>query len=145
VNPRSEKIFEDAGSRIVIEFRTPQLIVTRATGAARRAMIDFYLREFMPFAAAATRKLDVFHDWADVVSFEPAARQTFMKWGEERREVNRKLMRGVHVLAGSTMVFLALAAARTLYGAQLEVYRLRPSWDEALRDAERSPSSDPPR
>ncbi len=65
MNPRSEKIFEDAGSRIVLEVRTPQLIVTHPTGSARRAVIDFYFRELMPFAAAATRKIDVVHDWSD--------------------------------------------------------------------------------
>ena len=38
-----------------------------------------------------------------------------------------------------------LEALTLRYGAQLEVYRLRPSWDSVLRDAERSPSSDLPR
>jgi hypothetical protein len=137
--------YRAADGTMSIELRTSQLVVTRATGVARQAMIEHYLHHFLPFAASATRKIDVFHDWSDVTSFEPGARQAFMKWAEERRELNRKLMRGVHILAGSTMVFLALGAARVLYGAQLDVYRTREAWLEALRAAERAPSSEPVR
>ena len=142
VRPGNERRYDDDRCSMVLELRTPQLLVTRVRGDAREAMVDYYLREFLAFASLATHRIDVFHDWAEVASFEPGARQTFMRWGDERREVNKRLIRQVHILAGSTMVFLALGAARVVYAAQLEVYRLRESWDAALRDAEQLPSRD---
>lgn len=143
--PYRTRTFEDERGSMVLEVRSPQLVVTRASGLARQPMVEFYLREFHPFAVAATSKIDVFHDWADVTSFEPGARQAFLSWAEERRELNRRLMRGVHILAGSSVVFLALGAARVLYGAQLDVYRLRSSWQDALVSATRGPSLEPVR
>lgn len=100
--------YDDGELAMTVE--SAQLLTTIVRGVGREAMVLEYIRLFHAFVDAAPGPVDIFHDWYEVTTFQPAARTTFAQWGRERRVKNARICRSVHVLVRSPIVFLALEA-----------------------------------
>ena len=138
-----ESVFRDAHGHFIMRRPAFHLLSVTVHGVASEALVHAYLREFHAFAGGATHKVDIFLNWFGVTSYDPAARRTYSAWGEERRELNRRLCRGVHVLVGSTLVYLALEASGGLSKANYRhAYRDAQSFDHELQRCLRSPSTE---
>lgn len=143
MRPLRERRYDDATGSVLIVVESTQLVRTLAKGHAREPMVAAYLRELMLFSDAATHRMDVFHDWSELRSFDPEARRLFLKQSAERRAKNAKAFRGFHLLVSSTLVQLALEAARVWYGDAIHVYRDREAFELTLARVRREPSKEP--
>ena len=135
-------IYDDGQGRVVLE-RHPQMLSSVVTGYATEAMVFWYIREFHAFADAATHRIDVFHDWAGITGFSADARRTFLKWGRERNAINRRVVRGVHILFESTLIVLALDAVTTFTRGYMTPYRSRRTFELERESFLRQPSTEP--
>ena len=134
--------YEDSGGSVHIVVESSQLVRTVAKGYAREGMVTAYLRELLLFSNAATHRMDVFHDWAALDGFAPEARRLFLQQSSERRAKNALAFRGFHLLVSSTLVQLALEAARVWYGDAIHVYRDRETFELTLSRVRREPSKE---
>ena len=138
----TESTYDDGRGRVVAR-RQAQLLLLVVNGYAEEAMVHWYIREFHAFADAITRKCDIFHDWSAVTGFSGDARRVFLKWGRERNAFNRRVCRGVHILADGALVYLALEAAATFTRGYMTAYRVRRTFDLEREAHLRRPSSEP--
>jgi len=138
----TETTFDDGRGHVVAR-REAQMLTLVVRGYAEEAMVHWYIREFHAFLDGLTRKADVFHDWSAVTGFSSDARRVYLKWGRERNAFNRGVCRGVHVLADSTLVYLALEAASTFAGGYLTAYRSRRAFELEREAHLRKPSPEP--
>jgi len=137
----TETVYKDSEGELILR-RWPQLIASFATGSGTEPMVHWYIREFHAFVDVAPRRIDIFHDWGKVTTFTSDARRVFLKWGQERNDINRRACRGVHILVESTLVFLALEAARSFASGYFTTYRQRATF-EGERDLRlRAPSTE---
>ena len=136
-----ESVYKDADGEGILH-RWPQLLASFATGKATETLVHWYIREFHAFVDAAPRRVDIFHDWGKVTSFTHDARRVFLKWGADRNDINRRVCRGVHILVESTLIFLALEAARSFSGGYFTTYRERQAFELERDRRMRSPSTE---
>jgi hypothetical protein len=138
-----EVVFRDSHGELIVRRPASQLLAVTAKGVASEPLVHRYFREFHAFVGSATRKVDVFLDWHGLTSYDPAARRTYTEWADERRELNRRVCRGVHVLVGSTLVYLALEASGGLSKSKYRhAYRDPKSFEHELQRCLRSPASE---
>jgi len=139
----AEAVYRDREGNMVVRRQTPQLLATCVTGVASEPMVHWYIREFHGFVSAAPAKVDIFHDWAAITALGDGARAAFARWISERRDANRRACRGVHTLAASPLMFLALEATQVLVRSYSHHYRDRAAFDLARQKALHSPSHEP--
>ena len=138
----TESTYDDGRARVVSR-REGQLLTFIVVGYAEEPLVHWYVREFHAFLHGLSRKGDVFHDWSGVTGFSSDARRVYLKWGRERNAFNRTVCRGVHVLADSTLVYLALEAAAVFAGGFLTAYRSRRAFELEREARLRKPSTEP--
>ncbi len=86
--------------------------------------------------------IEVFHDWFEVVGYEPSIRSRMTPWALKTRDLHR----GVHIGIGSRIVQMGVSMVRIASGAPVFVYTSAPSLDVAMaRALQMRPSILPPR
>lgn len=91
----------------------PCFIVTRVTGPATMAALEFYMAR----AERAMRagKIRVFHDWAAMTRYEPGARDVLKRWGAEHAAGFER----VHYLVHSKVIAMLISVAALTMGRDL--------------------------
>ena len=138
----SEATYDDGRGQIVAR-RHAHMLDCLVKGYAEEAMVHWYIREFHAFIDGAKRRFDVFHDWSEVTGFSSDARRVFLQWGRERNAFNRRVCRGVHILAPSALLYLALEAAAVFARGHMQVYRARRTFELEREAHLRRPSEEP--
>ncbi len=79
-NPSDAESYRDPGMEALLWRPAPRLLVTRIRGHASAAALRFYTSH----AEQEMRRgrVTVFHDWYDLSSYDPDARDELKRWGK---------------------------------------------------------------
>src|SRR5687768_1929322 len=91
----------------------PRLLVTRISGEVDVEFLRFYTTHAEREMVAG--KITVFHDWAGLTTYEPAARDRLKIWG---REHNADFV-AVHYLVRAKVLSMVIAVAALTLGRDL--------------------------
>jgi hypothetical protein len=113
----------------------PRLFRTRAVGAMTGTVMDGFIETLDELVASGSRGMIFFHDWYDLVSYEPSMRQRMTEW---RRRAPMGTTHSIHILVRSKVIAMGVAAsavALRLAGLEIASYSSRTAFDCALRAA----------
>ncbi len=140
---QGESVYRESAGELVVRRMSPQLLATFAQGETSVAMVHWYIRAFHAFVDAAPRKVDIFHDFGRVTAFESRSRSTFAAWVSERKDMNERACRGVHILVESTLGFLATEVITSFTSSYTHAYRDRARFEQERQRLHLGPSTEP--
>jgi hypothetical protein len=108
----------------------PGILVTRASGHIDGAIAAHFI-EAGNAVIQRDGKLAGFHDWAEVNTYDSAARSRLTSWGHDVRASVRE----VHFLTASKILSMGIAVASILLRDMLTAHRDRAEFESALRAA----------
>jgi hypothetical protein len=125
-NPDEAEAYRDADAEVLVWRPAPRRLVTRIHGAITVACLHHYM-------TCAEREmgrgpLRVFHDWTEMASYEPAARDELKRWGK----LHNPDFDGVHYLVRSKVVAMLISVAALTLGRDLHATTDRPRFLELL-------------
>ncbi len=125
-NPDEADAYRDADAEVLVWRPAPGRLVTRIRGAIDLACLHHY-------TAIAEREmtlgpLRVFHDWTELGSYDPAARDELKRWGK----LHNPDFLGVHYLVRSKVVAMLISVAALTLGRDLHATTDRERFLELL-------------
>lgn len=130
-----------AGEHAELWSPAPGVLLTRVTGHGTAALTRFYIQEARQ-AIERHGKIQVFHDWSEVTSYSPEARDLIRAFGKTNSD-ERVLVR---YLVSSKVLSMAIQTAGMVLGRDFESTTQRATFERWVAAATRAArSSLPPR
>jgi hypothetical protein len=112
-NDSDADVYQVGGTEVLLWRPTERFIITRLKGQATLGALNFYMaraeRE-MSFG-----RLTVFHEWAEMAGYEPAARDELKRWGKQYNDA----FDHVEYLVRSKVVAMLISVAALTLGRDL--------------------------
>ena len=122
-----------AGEHADVWFPAPGVLATRVTGHGTAALSRFYIQEARR-ALERYGKIRVFHDWAEVTSYSPEARDLIRAFGKTNTDQEVQ----VRYLVSSKVLSMAIQTAGMILGRDFESTTQRATFDRWLASAVRA-------
>lgn len=106
-------VHREEGCTVLLWQPAPCVIVTRVVGPGTLTCLQFYIDHAE--RAMRSGRLRVFHDWAGLTRYEPAARDLLKRWGAAH---NADFVR-VSYLVGSKVIAMLISVAAMSMGREL--------------------------
>jgi hypothetical protein len=106
----------------------PHTLYTRVSGRTDLAAVQLLMQAF-DRVATAQGVVDAFHDWEQVESYTPEARETYVKWSSG----HRSQVSSVHLLIRSRLIAMAISVGNLAVGGFLQSYTDRKVFEQALQ------------
>jgi hypothetical protein len=106
----------------------PGVIVTRARGVGSLNAIKWYTSRADRVMLGGRPLQCVFHDWAEITSFDPEARSFLRTWAAQRGT----MLGEAHYLVSSKLLAMAVSAAALALGRSLKAHTDPVAFEAAL-------------
>ncbi|PCC69759.1 hypothetical protein SAMN02745121_04185 [Nannocystis exedens] len=112
-NDADADVYQVDGTELLLWRPAERFLITRLKGQATLAALQFYTgraeREM------SLGRLTVFHEWAEMTGYEPAARDELKRWGKQRNDA----FDHVEYLVRSKVVAMLISVAALTLGRDL--------------------------
>lgn len=112
-NDAAADVYYADGTEVLLWRPTERFIITRLKGQATLAALNFYMTRAE--REMSSGRLTVFHEWAEMSTYEPAARDELKRWGKQHNDA----FDHVEYLVRSKVVAMLISVAALTLGRDL--------------------------
>lgn len=112
-NDADAEVYQADGTEVLLWRPIERFLITRLKGQATVGALNFYMTRAE--REMSLGRLTVFHEWAEMTGYEPAARDGLKRWGKHHNDAFDR----VEYLVRSKVVAMLISVAALTLGREL--------------------------